>query len=108
MTTLSLPYNDYLPPTSNRHIDIKDFSYLNILQKDPLSEFFLKKEPGIGSGATGYISLGEIFQFFISEFSRPFNFLFQIARGSGATLRECPFSPKKHTSLEDFFQEGPL
>ena len=34
--------------------------------------------------------------------SRPSNFLFQIARGSGATLSECTFSSKKRTSPKDF------
>jgi hypothetical protein len=34
---------------------------LSILQKNPLSEFFLKKTPDIGSGAAVYISSGEIF-----------------------------------------------
>ena len=33
--------------------------------------------------------------------SRPSNFLFQIARGSGATLSECTFSSKKCTSPKD-------
>jgi hypothetical protein len=44
MTALPLPHNGHLQPTSDRQTDIKDFSYLSILEKDPLSEFFLKKE----------------------------------------------------------------
>jgi hypothetical protein len=46
VTVQPLPYKGHLQPTSDRQIDIKDFRYLSILQKDPLSEFFLKKEPG--------------------------------------------------------------
>ena len=34
--------------------------------------------------------------------SGPSNFLFQIARGLGATLSECPFSSKKRMSPKDF------
>jgi hypothetical protein len=50
MTMLPLPHNDHLQLTSDKQTDIKDFSYLSILQKDRLSEFFLKKEPGYGLG----------------------------------------------------------
>jgi hypothetical protein len=54
------------------------------MTKDPISEFFLnKKNPDICSGAVGYISSDEIFSFFNDKNSRPFNFLFQTARGSG-------------------------
>jgi hypothetical protein len=61
-TTLPLPHNSHLKPTPNRQTEIKNFSYLSVLQKDPLSEFFLKKKnPDIGLGATGYKSSGEIF-----------------------------------------------
>jgi hypothetical protein len=66
---------------------------------------FWKKNPDIDSGTAGYISSEEIYQFFVSEFSRPSNFLFQTARDSGATLSECPFSPKKCTSLKDLFKK---
>jgi hypothetical protein len=61
VTALPLPYNGHLQATFDRQIDTKDFSYLSILQKDPLSEFFLKKNPDKGSGVAGYISSGEIF-----------------------------------------------
>ena len=50
-------------------------------------------------------SLGDYFRrqiFKQHKGSRPSNFLFQIARGSGATLSECTFSPKKRTSPKDF------
>jgi hypothetical protein len=56
-------------------------------------------------GAAGYISSGKIFSFFSFEDSRPSKFLFQTARGSGATLSECTFSIKKRTSIKEFFQE---
>jgi hypothetical protein len=56
--------------------------------KDPLSKFLIiKKNPERCSGAAGYISSEEIFSFSNNQNSRPSNFLFQIARASGATLR---------------------
>jgi hypothetical protein len=68
------------------------------MTKDPITEFFLyKKNPDICSGAAGYISSDEIFSFSNDKNSRPSNFLFQIARGSGATLSKC-----------DFFKTEPL
>jgi hypothetical protein len=76
------------------------------MTKDPISEFFFnKKNPDICSGATKYISSEEIFSFFNVKNSRPSNFLFQIARDSGATLSECPFSSKKCTSLRRLAQD---
>jgi hypothetical protein len=59
-------------------------------------------------GAAGYISSEEIFSFFNNQNSRPSNFLFQIARGSGATLSECAFSRKSTRHSKDFFKIGPL
>jgi hypothetical protein len=53
-----------------------------------------------------YISSEEIFSFFNDKNLRPSNFLFEIARGSGATLSECPFSSKKRTSLRRLLQEN--
>ena len=74
---------------------------LENMTKDPISEFFLnQKNPNICSGATGYISSEEIFSFSNDNDSRPSNFLFQIARGSGATLSECTFSSKERTTLK--------
>ena len=66
---------------------------LENMTKDPISEFLNQKNPDICSGATGYISSEEIFSFSNANDndSRPFNFLFQIARGSGTTLSECTF-----------------
>jgi hypothetical protein len=76
------------------------------MTKDPISEFFTnKKNPDICSGPAGYISLDEIFIFSNDKNSRPFNFLFQIARDAGATLSECVFSSKKHTSLKRLFKD---
>jgi hypothetical protein len=73
--------------------------------KEPITEFFLyKKNPDICSGATGYISLYEIFSFFNNKNSRPSNFLFQLARSLEATLSECAFSLKKSTSLKGLLQ----
>ena len=69
---------------------------LENMTKDPISEFFLnQKNLDICSGAAGYISSEEIFSFSNDNDSRPSNFLFQIARDSGATLSECTFSLKK-------------
>jgi hypothetical protein len=83
----------------DKHRQVKDTirSWLpKKMIKDPLSEFLtLKKNSERCSGAAGYISSEEIFSFFNNQNSRLSNFLFQIARGSGATLSECPFFFKK-------------
>jgi hypothetical protein len=100
VTVLHVPNNVHLPPTSDRQID-----YLRIQQKDPLSEFFLHKEPEYRLKGYRVHILRKDFQVFNLEFSRPSNFLFQTARGLGATLNKCPFSSKKHTSLKDFFRK---
>jgi hypothetical protein len=89
------------PPTSDRLP--KNMTYgpsIGVLSK--------QKNPNTGSGAAGYISSGKIFSFFNSKDSRPSNILFQIARGLGATLSECPYSPKKRTSQKNFFKKRPL
>jgi hypothetical protein len=91
----------HLPPTERR--------LLENMTKDPISEFFSnKKNPDICSGAAGYISSDEIFSFSNDKNSRPSNFLFQIARGSGATLSECAFSSKSAHHSKNFFKTGPL
>ena len=84
---------------------------LKNMTKDPISEFFLnQKNPDICSRAAGYISSEEIFSFSNDNDSRPSNFLFQIARGSGATLSECTFFfekvhvTKKTSSRQDHFK----
>ena len=83
---------------------------LENMTKDPISEFFLnQKNLDICSGAAGYISSEEIFSFSNDNDSRPSNFLFQIARGSGATLDECTFFEKAHvtkktSSRQDHFK----
>ena len=56
--------------------------------------------------ARSYISSEEVFSSLNNSDSRPSNFLFQIARGSGATLSECTFSSKKRTTLERLFQDN--
>jgi hypothetical protein len=88
-------------PTANYHLPLTKRRLLENMIKDPISEFFLnKKNPDICSEVAGYISSDEIFSFSNDKNSRPSNFLFQIARYSGATLSECPFSVKKRTSLK--------
>jgi hypothetical protein len=73
------------------------------MTKDPLSEFLtIKKNLERCSGDAGYISSWEMFSFVNNKKSRPSNFLFQIARGSGATLSEWA----RHS--KDFFKIGPL
>ena len=74
---------------------------LENMTKDPISEFFLnQKNLNICLGVAGYISSEEIFSFSNDNDSRPSNFLFQIVRGSGATLSECTFSSKERTTLK--------
>jgi hypothetical protein len=70
----------------------------------------IKKNPKICSGAAEYISSEEMFNFFNNQNSRPSNFLFQIARGSGATLNECARHSKyffKIRPLQDFTSKEP-
>ena len=51
---------------------------------------------------------GKVFNSSNNPESRPSNFLFQIARGSGATLSECTFSSKNRTSQKRLLQGRPL
>jgi hypothetical protein len=91
---------------ANYHLSLTKRRLLENMTKDPISEFFSnKKNPDICSGAAGYISSYEIFSFSNDKNSRPSNFLFQIVRGSGATLSECTFSSKKRTSLKILLQD---
>jgi hypothetical protein len=59
MTVLHLPNNGHLPPTSDTQTD-----YLRIQQKDPLSEFFLHKEPEYRLGGYRVHILMKDFQVF--------------------------------------------
>jgi hypothetical protein len=56
-------------------------------------------------GCRVYISSEEFFNFFNDQSPRPSNLLFQIVRGAGTILNECPFSSKKRTSLRRLLQE---
>ena len=51
---------------------------------------------------------GKVFSSLNNSDSRPSNSLFQIARGSGATLSECTFFFKKRTSTRRLIQGTPL
>jgi hypothetical protein len=93
--------NHHLPPTSDRKQAIWEHD-----KRPSIRVLIEQKNQDLCSGAAGYISLEEIFSFFNSKNPRPFNFLFQIARGSGATLSEFPFSSEKRTSLRKFLQEN--
>jgi hypothetical protein len=78
--------------TANYHLPLIERRVLENMTKDPISEFFFnKKNPDICSGPAEYISSEDIFSFSNNKNSRPSDFLFQIARGSGATLTECVF-----------------
>jgi hypothetical protein len=67
--------NYHQPPTEGRTFEN--------MTKDSITEFFLYKKTRICAWAAGYISSDEIFNFSNNKNSRPSNFLFQIARGSG-------------------------
>jgi hypothetical protein len=74
--------------------------------KDPLSEFFLNKRTQIyARGLHGTYPQKRFSVFPTIKIQDPPTFLFQIARGSGATLSEYTFSSKKHTSLRRLLQE---
>jgi hypothetical protein len=91
--------NHHLPPTPNKKQAIWEYD------KKPSIRVLEQKNQDTCSGAAWYISLEEFFSFSNDQNPRPSNFLSQIARGSGATLSECPFSLKKRTSLRGFLQE---
>jgi hypothetical protein len=75
----------------------KDNNNLSARSKNPSSEFFTSKI--IWKQARGLQSIYT--QEKNSLFQRPFSFLLQIARGSGATLSECTFSKEKmHITLK--------
>jgi hypothetical protein len=64
-----------------------------------------RKYPDSSSGAAGYMSSGNVFYFFLGSLQkRPSNFLFQIARGSGAIPVGALFFCKKRTPLENSYK----
>ena len=78
------------------HLHLTTADHQRICQ-NPASEFFLNKTTQIyarGLQKERYMVLSN------NSDSRPSNFLFQIARGSGATLSECPFFKKAHVTQE--------
>jgi hypothetical protein len=105
VTALPLPHNSHLPPASDTQTDIKDFSYLSILQKDPLSEFFLKKEPGYRLG--GYrvhILRIDFFSSSAQNFQDPPTFCFKQQEARGYTQWVPFFSEKAHIT-QGFFKK---
>jgi hypothetical protein len=74
---------------------------LSFFSLDPTSDYFnSKKVPRFRLGGCGIHVLRECFSFFLRSLQkRPSNFLFQIARGLGATPNGCPFFCKKCTPL---------
>ena len=75
---------------------------------DSLLQFAGYLDTPLRMSTRSYISSEEVFSSLNNSDSRPSNFLFQIARGSGATLSECTFSSKKPTSLRRLLQDRPL
>jgi hypothetical protein len=80
---------------------------LSLFTSDPLSDYFkFAKVPRYRLGGCGIHILGEWFLFFLRSLQkRPYNFLFQIARGSGATPNGCTFFLQKVHSTRKFLQE---
>lgn len=80
---------------SNRWASIDCSSTLSIFLSDPTSEYPNSgKHSETGSGVARYISSRNVFILPRKFAERPSKFLFQIARGSGATLNECTFLQK--------------
>jgi hypothetical protein len=69
---------------------------------------FYKRTRTQARGLQGTYPQERFLVFLAWKIQDPLIFLFQIARGSRATLSECPFSLEKCTSLKDFFQKRPL
>jgi hypothetical protein len=82
---------------------------LSIFFLDPSIDYKYSDE---GSRVAGYIFLEDVFKFFVKILQRrPSNSLFQIARGSGATLSECTFIKKctplrSQEAIHGFSQES--
>ena len=81
--------------TIQLHLTTADYQRIH---QDLASEFFLNKTTRIyarGPQKERYTVLSN------NSDSRPSNFLSQIARGSGATLSECPFFKKAHITQKN-------
>ena len=70
---------------------------------DSLLQFAGYLDTPLRMSTRSYISSEEVFSSLNNSDSRPSNFLFQIARGSGATLSECTFFSKKSTHHSECF-----
>ena len=91
----------HLHSTTTIQLHLTTADYQRICQ-DPASEFFLNKITRIYAPG---LQQARFLVLLNNSDSRPSNFLFQIARGSGATLSECTFFFKKaHITQKDFFK----
>jgi len=93
----------HLHSTTTIQLHLTTADYQRICQ-DPASEFFLNKTTQIyarGLQKERYTVLSN------NSDSRPSNFLFQIARGSGATLSECTFFKKAHVTRKTSSRQDP-
>ena len=97
------PYN-YTWQQQTLHLKVADSTSDNSRLPEDMPRFCIQVLFEECSGATS----GEVFSSLNNSDSRPSNSLFQIARGSGATLSECTFSPKKRTSPRRLLQDRSL
>jgi hypothetical protein len=104
--TVQLVTEQHLYSTTTYHLPLIKSKLYEKYDKKPTIRVLEQKNPDTCSGAAGYISSEEFFFSFSNDQNpRPSKFLSQIAKGSGATLSECPFSSKKRISLRGFLQE---
>jgi hypothetical protein len=108
VTVLPLPHNGHLQPTSDIQTDIKDFSYLSILQKDPLSEFFLKKEPRYRLGDCRVHILRRDFSVLRLRIFKTLQLFVPNSKRLRGYTQWVPFFSEKVHVTQRSFQEGPL
>ena len=91
----------YLRKQQTLHLKATDSTSDNSRLPEDMPRFCIRVLFEKCSGATS----GEVFSSLNNSDLGPSNSLFQIARGSGATLSECIFSSKKRTSLKRLLQD---
>jgi hypothetical protein len=90
------------PTTYLWQTNIKDFSYLSILQKDPLSKFFLKKEPGYRLGGCRIHILRRDFLVLQLKIFKTLQLFVSNSKRLGG------YTQGVHAHHSRIFQEGPL
>jgi ribonuclease BN (tRNA processing enzyme) len=97
---VQLMNKQHLHSTTTIQLHLTTVDYQRICQ-DPASEFFQNKRTRIYARG---LQQERFLVLLNNSDSRPSNSLFQIARGSGATLSECTFFEKSARHQEDYLK----